>query len=380
MEDGADIGPYGHLRPGAHLGKGVHMGNFGEVKNAYLAPGVKMGHFSYVGDAQVGEDVNIGAGAVTCNYDGVRKHQTTIDRGHLSAAARMLVAPVTVGRGAKIGAGSVVTHDVPAGALVYGVPARVRVTPRKKAGRMDEQYKVTAVDALPSTWQAFVAEAIQARERAYAPYSRFPVGAALLTRSGKTLRGCNVENASTGLTVCAERVAVWKAVSEGEREFAAMAVVTEAGAMPCGACRQVLSEFAADMPVLVADLSGHVWETSLGTLLPAAFPRVGLDQMQTGEQRSGWSRSDVLCGIFGFSWWASYTGPRIGRPRYTPRSLAAVVVTVACVERGVAMMDDRESTAWFARSGFARVMCSIARSHSICCPRYPRPRWRNWPR
>lgn len=147
---------------------------------------------------------------------------------------------------------------------------------------MDE-YKVTAVAALPSTWQVLVEEAIQARKRAYAPYSRFPVGAALLTASGKTFRGCNVENASTGLTVCAERVAVWKAISDGEREFAAIAVATEAGAMPCGACRQVLSEFAADMPVLVADLGGRVWRTSLGVLLPAAFPRLGLDQMRRSD-------------------------------------------------------------------------------------------------
>ncbi len=145
-------------------------------------------------------------------------------------------------------------------------------------------YRLSTVDALPAEWQALVAAAIQVRERAYAPFSRFPVGAAILTRSGKTFVGCNVENASTGLTVCAERVAIWKAVSEGERWFAALAVVTESGAMPCGACRQVLSEFAEDMPVLVADLSGHVWETSLGTLLPAAFPRVGLEHMQTGSE------------------------------------------------------------------------------------------------
>ena len=87
-----------------------------------------------------------------------------------------------------------------------------------------------------------------------------------------------------GLTACAERVAIWKAVSEGERQFAALAVVTEPGAMPCGACRQVLSEFAEDMPVLVADLSEHVWVTSLSILLPAAFPRVGLEHMRTGSE------------------------------------------------------------------------------------------------
>ncbi len=124
MEDGAEIGPFGHLRKGAHLGKGVHMGNFGEVKNAYLAPGAKMGHFSYVGDADIGEDVNIGAGTITCNYYVVRKHRTTIGKGAFIGSGTMLVAPVTVGERAKIGAGSVVTHDVPDDTLAYGVPAR----------------------------------------------------------------------------------------------------------------------------------------------------------------------------------------------------------------------------------------------------------------
>ncbi len=101
----------------------------------------------------------------------------------------------------------------------------------------------------------------------------------MVTFSGKTFMGCNVENSATGLTVCAERVAVWKAVSEGEQQFAAIAIATQSGAMPCGACRQVLSEFAEDMTVLVADLCGCVWQTSLAVLLPAAFPRVGLKQI-----------------------------------------------------------------------------------------------------
>jgi bifunctional UDP-N-acetylglucosamine pyrophosphorylase/glucosamine-1-phosphate N-acetyltransferase len=126
MDEGAEIGPYGHLRSKAHLGAGVHMGNFGEVKNSYLAPGTKMGHFSYLGDAQVGEGVNIGAGTITCNYDGQHKHPTHIGADVFVGSGTMLVAPLTVGEGAKIGAGSVVTRDVPAGALVYGVPARVR--------------------------------------------------------------------------------------------------------------------------------------------------------------------------------------------------------------------------------------------------------------
>ncbi len=126
MDEASEIGPFGHLRPKAHLGEGVHMGNFGEVKDAYLAPGTKMGHFSYVGNARVGEDVNIGAGTITCNYDGILKHTTTIGAGAFIGSGTMLVAPVRVGPGARIGAGSVVTHDVDEGALAYGVPARPR--------------------------------------------------------------------------------------------------------------------------------------------------------------------------------------------------------------------------------------------------------------
>ncbi len=126
LEDGADVGPFSHLRQGAHLAKGAHVGNFGEVKNSYLGPGAKMGHFSYLGDATVGKEVNIGAGAITCNYDGQRKHRTIIEDGAFIGSDTMLVAPVRVGAGAKIGAGSVVTHDVPPGSVAYGVPARVK--------------------------------------------------------------------------------------------------------------------------------------------------------------------------------------------------------------------------------------------------------------
>lgn len=126
LEDGADVGPFSHLRQGAHLAKGVHVGNFGEVKNSFLGPGTKMGHFSYLGDTTVGREVNIGAGTITCNYDGNRKHPTVIEDGAFIGSDTMLVAPVRVGAGAKIGAGSVVTHDVPPGSVAYGVPARVR--------------------------------------------------------------------------------------------------------------------------------------------------------------------------------------------------------------------------------------------------------------
>ena len=124
---GADVtvGPFGHLRTDARLDNGVHMGNFGEVKNSYLGPGTKMGHFSYVGDATLGARVNIGAGTVTCNFDGQRKHATIIGDDVFVGSGTMLRAPVVVGAGAKIGAGSVVTHDVPANGLVYGSPARL---------------------------------------------------------------------------------------------------------------------------------------------------------------------------------------------------------------------------------------------------------------
>ena len=126
LEEDVDVGPFSHLRKGAHLAKGVHVGNFAEVKKSYLGPGTKVGHFSYLGDATVGQEVNIGAGTITCNYDGQRKHRTIIEDGAFIGSDTMLVAPVRVGAGAKIGAGSVVTHDIPPGSTAYGVPARVR--------------------------------------------------------------------------------------------------------------------------------------------------------------------------------------------------------------------------------------------------------------
>ena len=125
LEDHVEMGPYCHLRKGAHLSTGVHMGNFGEVKNSTLGPGAKMGHFSYMGDATVGAEVNIGAGTITCNYDGVHKYRTEIGEGAFIGSDTMLVAPVKVGAGAKTGAGAVVTKDIPPHSLAVGVPARV---------------------------------------------------------------------------------------------------------------------------------------------------------------------------------------------------------------------------------------------------------------
>lgn len=119
-----------------------------------------------------------------------------------------------------------------------------------------------------------VALARQARSRAYAPYSNFAVGAALLARSGQVYLGANVENAAYPLSTCAERTALVKAVSEGEREFEAIAVVTTTGATPCGACRQILREFsgpAGDLRVIVADMAGHVRTFLIADLLPQGF-------------------------------------------------------------------------------------------------------------
>ena len=124
LEDGVDMGPFARLRKGAHLCKGVHMGNFGEVKDSILGPGTKMGHFSYLGNATIGANVNIGAGTITCNYDGVHKNKTEIGEGAFIGSDTMLVAPVKIGARSRTGAGSVVTKEVPPDTLVVGVPAR----------------------------------------------------------------------------------------------------------------------------------------------------------------------------------------------------------------------------------------------------------------
>jgi cytidine deaminase len=116
-----------------------------------------------------------------------------------------------------------------------------------------------------------IARAAAARERAYAPYSNYPVGAALLGKSGQVYTGCNVENAVYSLTICAERTALVKAVSEGEREFEAIAVVTANGGSPCGSCRQVLAEFGPDLRVLIATPDRQIAEQTIAELLPRAF-------------------------------------------------------------------------------------------------------------
>jgi len=133
LEDDVDIGPFAHLRKGAHLCKGVHMGNFGEVKDSTLGPGTKMGHFSYIGNASIGPNVNIGAGTITCNYDGERKNLTEIGEDVFIGSDTMLVAPVRLGDRSRTGAGAVVTKDVPPDTLAVGMPARaIRKLERKK--------------------------------------------------------------------------------------------------------------------------------------------------------------------------------------------------------------------------------------------------------
>ncbi|MBN1810427.1 MAG: cytidine deaminase [Anaerolineae bacterium] len=129
------------------------------------------------------------------------------------------------------------------------------------------------------TWsrKKLVAKAIEARENAYAPYSNYKVGAALLGRSGRIYTGGNVENAVYPLVTCAERTAVVKAVSEGEREFVALAVATENAGSPCGACRQVLREFGEDIVVLITDVEGNYRETKVAELLPDSFSAEDLE-------------------------------------------------------------------------------------------------------
>jgi bifunctional UDP-N-acetylglucosamine pyrophosphorylase/glucosamine-1-phosphate N-acetyltransferase len=133
LEDDVDVGPFARLRRGAHLARHVHLGNFGEVKDSYLAPGVKMGHFSYIGDATIGANTNIGAGTITCNFDGEKKNTTEIGEDVFIGSDTMLVAPLKIGAGAKTGAGAVVTRDVPPDTLAVGMPARgIKKIPRRQ--------------------------------------------------------------------------------------------------------------------------------------------------------------------------------------------------------------------------------------------------------
>ena len=124
LASGVDVGPFAHIRPGCTIGAGAHVGNFAELKGTTLAAKVKVGHHSYLGDTSVGEGSNIGAGTITANYDGEKKHATVIGARVFTGVGTLMVAPLTMGDGSKSGAGAVVLNDVPAGALVVGVPAR----------------------------------------------------------------------------------------------------------------------------------------------------------------------------------------------------------------------------------------------------------------
>ncbi len=139
MQDGSDAGPYAHIRGGSVIGEQVHIGNFAELKNSVMGNGARSGHFSYLGDASVGERVNIGAGTITANYDGVRKNRTELGNDVFVGCDTVFVAPVSVGEGSKTGAGSVVNRDVPPDTTVVGVPARPIVkrqkTPDGEAGK-----------------------------------------------------------------------------------------------------------------------------------------------------------------------------------------------------------------------------------------------------
>ena len=132
------IGPYAHLRPGADVGPEVRVGNFVEVKQARLERGVKAGHLAYIGDANVGEGTNVGAGAITCNYDGAAKHRTVIEKGVSVGSNASLVAPVTIGEAAIVAAGSTITEDVPAGNIAFG---RARQVNKRSERKTEEDAK-----------------------------------------------------------------------------------------------------------------------------------------------------------------------------------------------------------------------------------------------
>ena len=120
LEEGVTVGPFAHLRPKAHLKENVHVGNFVEIKNAVLEKGVKSGHLTYIGDAEVGENTNIGAGTITCNYDGKNKHKTKIGKESFIGSNTIMVAPVEIGEESFTAAGSVITKNVPDSTLAFG--------------------------------------------------------------------------------------------------------------------------------------------------------------------------------------------------------------------------------------------------------------------
>lgn len=141
VSDGAKIGPFSHLRPESEIGEEAHVGNFVETKKTKLGKGAKANHLTYLGDAEVGEGSNIGAGVITCNYDGVSKHRTKIGKRAFVGSDSTLVAPVSVGEGAYIAAGSCITEDVPEGALAVGRSRQVTKKGWAEAKRADREKK-----------------------------------------------------------------------------------------------------------------------------------------------------------------------------------------------------------------------------------------------
>ena len=143
VEDEATLGPFAHLRPLSHVGARAKIGNFVELKKSRIGRGSKVPHLSYVGDAIIEEDVNIGAGTITCNYDGEKKHETRVRKGAFVGTNTSLVAPITIGEGAYVGAGSTITKDVPPGALALGRAEQTIkegwVTRRKQPQKEDDR-------------------------------------------------------------------------------------------------------------------------------------------------------------------------------------------------------------------------------------------------
>ena len=134
----AQIGPFARLRPGAELAANVHLGNFVEIKRSLIGADTKVNHLAYIGDSDIGDAVNIGAGVITCNYDGVGKHKTVVGDGAFIGANTQLVAPVTIGAGATIGAGSTIRQDAPSGKLTL-TPGRQKTVSRWRRRRDDSQ-------------------------------------------------------------------------------------------------------------------------------------------------------------------------------------------------------------------------------------------------
>jgi bifunctional UDP-N-acetylglucosamine pyrophosphorylase / glucosamine-1-phosphate N-acetyltransferase len=146
IADHCRIGPFARLRPATVLHRGVHIGNFVEIKNSEIAAGSKANHLSYVGDAQVGRDVNIGAGTITCNYDGANKWPTAIDDGAFIGSGSMLVAPVRIGAGATIGAGSTITANAPDAKLTLTRPPQVTVTKWERPRKLNDEERAAVID------------------------------------------------------------------------------------------------------------------------------------------------------------------------------------------------------------------------------------------